>query len=93
MKLLLDTHVWHWALQAPSRHNSRVRSLLGSQLLFGDKALHELWSFLLVSLDAFVKQHFADLGYRSLLLISDSLNVSPQSRIYTKYEKTCPCHL
>ncbi|MFI5118127.1 MAG: type II toxin-antitoxin system VapC family toxin [Terriglobales bacterium] len=28
MKLLLDTHVWLWALQAPSRLNPRVRAEL-----------------------------------------------------------------
>ncbi len=28
MKLLLDTHVWLWALQAPSRLNPRVRTEL-----------------------------------------------------------------
>ena len=28
MRLLLDTHVWLWALQAPSQLNSRVRAEL-----------------------------------------------------------------
>ena len=36
MKLLLDTHVWLWALHAPSRLNPRVRAELGNPT-------NELW--------------------------------------------------
>jgi PIN domain nuclease of toxin-antitoxin system len=36
MKLLLDTHVWLWALHAPSRLNPRVRAELASRT-------NELW--------------------------------------------------
>ena len=37
------------------------RSLLRAQLLFGDQALHEVGPFLLISLNALVQQHLADL--------------------------------
>jgi PIN domain nuclease of toxin-antitoxin system len=36
MKLLLDTHVWLWALHAPSRLNPRVRAELTNRI-------NELW--------------------------------------------------
>jgi len=36
VKLLLDTHVWLWALQAPSRLNPRVRKELSNPA-------NELW--------------------------------------------------
>jgi PIN domain nuclease of toxin-antitoxin system len=36
VKLLLDTHVWLWALHAPSRLNPRVRKELGNPA-------NELW--------------------------------------------------
>ena len=36
MKLLLDTHIWLWALHAPSRLNPRVRAELSNRT-------NELW--------------------------------------------------
>ncbi len=68
-RFLIGTGLVRW-------REKSLDGLLGPQLLFGDQALHKFGTFLLIGLDALVKQHFADLRYRSLLLLSTAANVA-----------------
>ena len=47
------------------------------QLLLGDQALHEFGPFLLIGLNALVREHFAHLRNRPPLVFSDPFDVLP----------------
>jgi hypothetical protein len=67
--------------------------IFGPGLLLGDQALHELGALVLVGFDTFVQQHFTNLRDGPLFLISDLLNVAPQFRVHSEYQKACSRHL